>query len=228
MSNPLEPRITEAGLAAIWRSTHDGVAAQITHIGLGDAAYDPDQSQTKLRAEKTRYPVSDGKKLGSSQIHLTAVADDEKSFWVREVGFFLSDGTLLAVWSDPKRALAYKSADAELLLAYDLSLTALPPGSVTIQSSGAGLNLTMAAELAALATVQIAELRRGVMRDSAISDQQAIQAQAGQVIANLLNRMKTAEQLQRTSRDDMLCTVIANATAVINLQLIVARATMGD
>ncbi|WP_440029818.1 phage tail-collar fiber domain-containing protein [Chromobacterium amazonense] len=227
MSNPLEPRITEAGLAGIWRATNDGVSAQITHIALGDAAYEPDQSQTKLRAEKARYPISDGKRLSASQIHVTAVADDAKAFWVREVGFFLSDGTLLAVWSDPKRALAYKSPDAELLLAYDLALSALPPGSVTIESSGAGLNLTMAAELAALATAQISEQLRGVGRDDALAEQQRAQLIAGRQIAGLLERMSAAEQRQRAAHEDVLCTVIANSTAVINLQHLVAKTTLG-
>ena len=132
MSTPLAPLITAAGLASIWRASNDGVSAQITHIALGDGAYAPAQDQTKLRSEKARSPVAGGERLGNTQIHLTAIADDAKAFWVREIGFILADGTLLAVWSDPNAALAYKAADVQLLLAYDLALNALPPDSVTM------------------------------------------------------------------------------------------------
>jgi len=58
MSAPLKPVILESGLAAIWRATNDGVSAQITHIALGDAGYDPSQAQQGMRSMKVRYPRS--------------------------------------------------------------------------------------------------------------------------------------------------------------------------
>ena len=152
MSTPLLPVILESGLNAIWRAGNDGLAAQITHIALGDAGYLPNQSQTSLRAEKARYPIAGGSRVSPKQIHLTALADGPAEFWVREVGFVLSDGTMLAIWSDPAKPLAYKSPGVDLLLAYDLTLSAVPADSVIVQSSGASLNLNMATELAQLAT----------------------------------------------------------------------------
>jgi hypothetical protein len=156
MNTPLLPTMTEAGLNAIWRASGDGVAAQITHIALGDAAYTPNQGMTRLQAERARYPVADGKQLSSRQIHLTALADGNTEFWVREVGFYLADGTCLALWSDPARPLAYKAAGVDLLLAYDLTLSAVPADSVTVHSTGAGLNLAMAEEFATLASAMVA------------------------------------------------------------------------
>ena len=117
----------------------------------GEAAYTPHQGLVRLQAERARYPIADGKAVSSTQVHLTALADGTAEFWVREVGFYLADGTCLAIWSDPARPLAYKAAGVDLLLAYDLVLSALPPGSVTVQSTGAGLSLAMGEELAALA-----------------------------------------------------------------------------
>lgn len=140
MTTPLQPVITTAGLAAIWRADNKGIAAEITHIGLGTTGYTPNKTQTALRTRKGLYPISDGERLSSTLLHLTAIADDTLEYWVREVGFYLADGTLLAVWSDPATALAYKSPTAQLLLAYDLSLSALPADSVTITLTGAGLN----------------------------------------------------------------------------------------
>lgn len=155
MSTPLLPTILEVGLSAIWRAGNDGLAAQITHIALGDMGYTPNQGQTGLRAERARYPVADGKRVSSRQIHLTALADGNAEFWVREVAFYLADGTCLAVWSDPTKPLAYKSPGVDLLLAYDLTLSAVPADSVTVQSTGAGLSLSMAEEYTTLATAMI-------------------------------------------------------------------------
>lgn len=221
MTTPLEPVITSAGLAAIWRADNTGIAAQITHIGLGTTGYTPNKTQTGLRTRKAMYPISDGQKLSSTLLHLTAVADDELEYWVREVGFYLADGTLLAVWSDPAVALAYKSASAQLLLAYDLSLSALPADSVTITSTGAGLNLSLSEELAGLAAASLAEMLRGVKRQDAIESQDKLIQVAGLQIAELIMRMRQAELQQELQRTESLIAIAANAAAVIKLQNLV-------
>jgi hypothetical protein len=227
MSTPLQPLITKAGLAAIWRADNTGVAAEITHIVVGTTGYTPANTQTALRTQVAKYAISDGQRLSDSLIHVTAVADDAKAYWAREVGFLLSDGTLLAVWSHPTEALTYKSANAELLLAYDLSLTALPANSVTITSTGAGLNLTLSAELAALATAQIASQLRGIKYQDTLDDQAKLHQIEGQQIANLIDRMKAAELRQGTDHDELLTAIAANATAMVGLQTLFAKTTLG-
>jgi hypothetical protein len=227
MSTPLQPVITTAGLAAIWRADNTGVAAEITHIGLGTSGYTPVKTQTALRARKGLYPVSDGQRLSDTLLHLTAIADDALEYWVKEVGFYLSDGTLLAVWSDPTAALAYKSTAAQLLLAYDLSLSALPANSVTITSTGAGLNLTLSEELAALASTQIAEMLRGVKQQDTLEVQAKTNLIVGQQISSLMDRMKAAESRQDADHDSLLTAVAANATALINLQTLFSQKTLG-
>jgi hypothetical protein len=227
MSTPLQPVITQAGLAAIFRATNDGLAAQITHIVLGSTGYTPVQTQTALRSKKGTYPISDGQKLSSTQLHLTAVADDAADYWVREVGFLLSDGTLLAVWSDPTQALAYKSPNAQLLLAYDLSLAALPADSVTITSTGAGLNLTLSEQLAELASAQIATLLREFKQQESVDALTKQDQIIGQQIADLIERMRNTEQRQVGYREDAVTAIAANAAAIISMQTLISRSILG-
>lgn len=226
-STPLIPTILEVGLQALWLTSKDGVAAKITHIALGEAAYTPHQGLVRLQAERARYPIADGNAVSSTQVHLTALADGNAEFWVREVGFYLADGTCLAIWSDPARPLAYKAAGVDLLLAYDLVLSALPPGSVTVQSTGAGLSLAMAEELAALATGQISEMHRGVTRDDqldAIGRRLAITENRH---AFLSEQHNTLAGQYAASKTDALTAIAANAAAIVHLQHSFAKSTLG-
>jgi hypothetical protein len=227
MSTALQPVITKAGLSAIWRQDNTGVAAQITHVVVGTAGYTPVNTQTALRAQVAKFPISDGKKLSTTLLHVTALADGPLAIWVREIGFLLSDGTLLAVWSSAGDPLAFKPADADLLLAYDLSLTALPPDSVTITSTGAGLNLTLSEELAALASVQIAEMLRGVKQQDVLDDQASLHQLEGQQIVNLMERMKAVERRQGSDYEGLVTAIAANATGLITLQNLFSKTTLG-
>ena len=192
----LQPVITKAGLSAVWRKDKTGLAAQITHVVIGTAGYTPANTQTALRNQVAVYPISDGETLSSTLLHVTAVADGPQAIWVREIGYLLSDGTLFAVWSHATEVLAYKPAGNKLLLAYDLSLTALPPDSVTITSTGAGLNLSLSEELAAMATASIAEMLRGLERQDVVESQARLHQLEGGQIANLMDRMRKAEARQ--------------------------------
>ncbi|MDD2059062.1 phage tail protein [Pseudomonas sp. GD03860] len=227
MSVALQPVITKAGLAAILRADNTGIAAQITHIALGTSAYTPNAEQKSLVAQTAKYPIAGGERLSSTQLHLTAVADGERAFWVREIGFLLSDGTLLAVWSHPTEALAYKSASTDLLLAYDLSLAALPANSVTIISNEAGLSLSLAAPLAAQAASLIAEQLRNLQQQDQVDLQIEKQRIAGEVLSNLLLRVAAVEKRQDTDRDALLGVAVSNAAAVIALQTLVVQNIYG-
>lgn len=223
MSTPLQPVITKAGLAAILRADNTGLAAQITHIALGTSAYKPSTDQKSLINQTAKYPITGGERLSSTLLHLVAVADGERAFWVREIGFLLSDGTLLAVWSHPTEALAYKSANTDLLLAYDLSLAALPANSVTIISNEAGLSLSLAAPLAAQAAALIGEQLRGLQQQDQIDAQGEKQRITGAQIGDLAPRVTAIERRQDTDRDGILSAVVCNAAAVIALQTLVIQ-----
>ena len=160
MTNALQPIITCAGLQAVLNASNDGLQAKLTHIALGDVGWQPDSNATALQQECQRIPISSSSRLQSNQLHITAVENGNQNYWVREIGLLLADGTLLAVWSDPEKALAWKSADVDLLLAFDLLLTAFPADSVVIDGTG-GLELRPATEqqrgIVRLATIEEAK-----------------------------------------------------------------------
>lgn len=209
----LQPVITKAGLSAVWRKDKTGLAAEITHVVIGTEGYTPANTQTALRKQVAVYPISDGETLSSTLLHVTAVADGPQAIWVREIGYLLSDGTLFAVWSHPTDVLAYKPAENKLLLAYDLSLTALPPGSVTITSTGAGLNLTLSEELATLAMASIADMLRGLQQQDVVESQAKLHQLEGRQIALLMDRMRQAEERQDSDYDGFAEQAAAQASA---------------
>ncbi|MEN3809806.1 phage tail protein [Chromobacterium piscinae] len=243
MSATLIPQMLDVGLAAIQLASGDGVRLRITHVALGDAGYSPTADQVGLRHEIVRYPIADGKTVGPRQLHLTALADDSAEFWVREVGFVLENGAFLALWSDPARALAYKQAGLELLLAYDLTLAGVPPDSVIVQSTGAGLNLHLAEELASFAASAVAGMQVDLQQDAQLSaHSRALTALSNSVSAldrrdmssttehaNQLTALAHADQ-QATQRIDQLASQqaaehnnllaiqAANAAAIVDLQ----------
>lgn len=126
------PIITDAGLAAAFTAANTGVEAVIAWIALGDQGYTPTRTRTALGNERNRLPAANGQRISATQVRFDAIFSGGAEYWVREVGFFLDDGTLFAVWSDPAAPLAFKSSLLDLVLSLDLSLTAVPPGSVTI------------------------------------------------------------------------------------------------
>lgn len=219
MSTPLQPVITKAGLAAILRADNTGIAAQITHIALGTSGYTPSADQKSLLAQTAKYPIAGGERLSSTLLHLTALADGDRAFWVREIGFLLSDGTLLAVWSDSSTPLAYKSADTDLLLAYDLSLAALPADSVTIISNEAGLSLSLAGPLAAQAQALIAEQLRGLQQQDQLNQQGQWQRVAGEQISNLMARMLEVERRQDADREGLASAAVSTVSTLVAEQL---------
>ena len=131
----LIPVITTAGLQAVFNAQDDGLEATIAEIALGSTGWSPTAGATSLQNEINRISVG-GERVTSSQIHLSGVEDGSQNYWVREIGIYLDDGTLFAVWSHASQALAYKSAGVDLLLSFDLALSALPANSVTIQAGG--------------------------------------------------------------------------------------------
>lgn len=239
----LLPQMLDAGLAAIQLASGDGVRLRISHIALGDAGYTPHPGQLGLRHEIVRYPIADGKTTGPRQLHLTALADDGAEFWVREVAFILENGQALAVWSHPSQALVYKQAGLELLLAYDLTLAGVPPDSVVVQSTGAGLNLHLAEELASLASAVVVGMNVDLQQDAQLAGHRQSLFDIGADLSALDRRtaytaiehdsrldalvkagQRTTERIdhltsQHTAEHDSLLTIqAANAAAIVDLQ----------
>ncbi|AHC82697.1 phage tail protein [Pseudomonas monteilii SB3101] len=227
MSTPLQPVITKAGLSAIFTADNTGVSARIGSIVLGTSGYRPDSDQKSLVSQVAEYPITGGERLSSNLLHIVALADGPKAFWVREIGFKLTDGTLLAVWSHPTEALTYKAANSDVLLAYDLSLDALPADSVTIISNEASLSLSLSGPLAAQANALLGEQLRGLRQQDRLESQEQQQLIISDKVNALKERQILNEQRQDSGRDGLLTAIAANAAAVIALQLHVTKLTYG-
>jgi len=96
----LAPVITTVGLTAVFNAQNTGLKCEIAEIALGDGSYTPTEDRVALENEITRVPVSGGIRQSEHQIHITGVLATQVAFWVKEIGFYLADGTLFAVWSD--------------------------------------------------------------------------------------------------------------------------------
>lgn len=96
------PLITQAGLNAAVNAKANGFTIDISAIAVGTSGYTPSRSQTRLRGEKNRVAIAGGQVVGDGQFHITGHFIDDAEYAVREVGFYLADGTLFAVWSHPQ------------------------------------------------------------------------------------------------------------------------------
>ncbi|WP_026190729.1 phage tail-collar fiber domain-containing protein [Methylobacterium sp. WSM2598] len=148
MSDPLVLTLTRPGLAACVRAQGDGLQAVVDRVAVGRgvasgliyAGYTPSKDATALQNEVIRVPVISGSKLGApGQARFRVLAEVPKTsspseYAIREVGFYLSDGTLLALWSDPTPGfvLASKTALADVAFSMDLVLDQIPTNALTL------------------------------------------------------------------------------------------------
>lgn len=160
---PLKPKITNAGLGAVFNATDNGLEGWISHVAFGDGAgnsYAPDGTETQLKREKARVAIGGGGREGPTQILVQGLLDDAPEFWVREVGFFLNDGTLLAIWSQPGTLLLHKTNGVPFVFAYGLALSGVPANSVNVQISGPAVNIVFDREFALVVANQARLLRQ--------------------------------------------------------------------
>jgi len=159
-----EPRVqfTNAGLAELISAKNTGIKAAITHIAAGDKSYTPLATQTALVREKQRVAIVDYEELSPTQLRMGAKFTGSLEYEVREIGFYLESGTLLAVYSVPNTLLTYKSANSSWIQRFTLDISPLPTDSVTVVVGTENINLMMTEELATMATAQIDNMTRHV------------------------------------------------------------------
>ena len=151
MSADFVPTFTRAGLAAVRNAQGTGVQAEIAQIAVGRGVasggsfvgYAPTGTEVALKGEVARAPLLSGAPLGavagSDPIGFRVLAQipaltGAAAYPVCEVGIFLTDGTLLCLWSSasPNDVLGYVTSSAALELALDLFLSAVPVSALTI------------------------------------------------------------------------------------------------
>jgi len=149
VTTTITPLFTDAGLAAVASATGAGLAAEIAEIAIGDSGYAPGASSTALQSERARVSVSAGGTTGPHEVLVEAmVPEGAPEFWIREVGFFLADGTLLALWSDPEKNLGWRGELAPWFFKFLLGWTSLPANAITVTFDGDAGQAALSLDLA--------------------------------------------------------------------------------
>lgn len=98
---------TDAGQAKIANAIALGIPLKITHMAVGDGngqPVTPNAAQTALIRENRRAPLNTLFQDPLNQAQLVAeqiIPEDVGDWWIREVGLFSEDGTLIAVANCP-------------------------------------------------------------------------------------------------------------------------------
>ncbi|WP_428243419.1 phage tail protein [Gynuella sp.] len=142
MSMNLKPVITDAGITALIDAKNRGIRAKITHVGVGDGGdgpYTASRDMTALKHEIQRSFVEGGELVGTqqNQLYLTSTISDEGNdipdiYPIYEIGFFLENGVLFAVYASEEKKLAEKIYGTDFVLAFDLVLTGTEAESIII------------------------------------------------------------------------------------------------
>lgn len=164
---------TSRGRQAVLDADIQGLKLRVTHVAAGSAGYQPSASATALRSEFVRAPIAKAEvNKDRYQLNLSAAFTGEEEGWIREIGFFAEDGTLVWLWSSADTALGYKSAPTRFLVGLSLTVTDVPLGQIEIVDQGQPLELAVqpiaddsATASAALAAAFTDEGRRGLDRD---------------------------------------------------------------
>ncbi|SMO58998.1 Phage tail-collar fibre protein [Balnearium lithotrophicum] len=150
----LIPITTTAGLQKFFQASGlPEVKLKLTHIGFGDAGYTPDKDQTSLKNEIIRIPISSGKVFPSDgYMDLSAlIPENAPEFWIREIGWYLEDGTLAFVWSHPEVPIAWKNKNLKLLAGISIRVTDVPLDKIEIVESNPDLKLLYTEEFMQIA-----------------------------------------------------------------------------
>lgn len=133
--------ITEQGLAECISAKENGIQATIKWISAGDRAYTPSPSQKTLQSEKQRVEISEYVDTGPTSLQCTAKFSGVDEYSIREIGIWLSTGTLLGVISAPNTTLNYKAANAHVVIPFTMELSALPTDSLEVVVGVENINI---------------------------------------------------------------------------------------
>lgn len=127
--------ITNAGWAKIAQVGTLGPVV-LDRIQIGASSYNPSVAQTTLVSPIKNLAITGSTNPSNKTIHITAEDATSDSYVVNEVGVFTPDNTLFAVYSSTTSSVAVKAAGSLVLLALDLLLDNVTPGSVTVGETG--------------------------------------------------------------------------------------------
>ncbi|HGZ7337194.1 phage tail protein [Vibrio parahaemolyticus] len=147
--------ITRRGLDAAISAKEKGIKAALKWVSVGDAAYTPNKEQKVLQNELARVEFGEYKDTSGSSIQAAAKFSGPEEYAIREIGFWLDDGTLFGVISAPDTTLNYKAKNAHCIQPFTLNLSDLPSDSITVIVGTENLNILIDAEFAIMAKSQV-------------------------------------------------------------------------
>ena len=173
--NVIAPVITQAGINKTMLAVNAGMKANVTHVALGDGklvggvrdGYTPAGTETALAHEFARYQIGSAENLSGNEVALSVLCDGAAQGWVREIGYFLDDGTLFAIWSAPNTAMFYKQTGVPMASVLTIALFGLPANSVQMIVGAPSVNLTIVGPFAGLSAELIRIQRRLVASEVA-------------------------------------------------------------
>ncbi|SFB12359.1 hypothetical protein SAMN04515620_11954 [Collimonas sp. OK607] len=123
--------ITKAGRAALVNAEHNGTAPlKISEIGITAAVFTANEDTTALPGEIKRIKTISGEVVAPDTLHVTIRDDGTDTYTMRGIGYWLSNGVLLGVYSQPDPILQ-KSTQSMMLLAADVVFANIKASSLT-------------------------------------------------------------------------------------------------
>jgi hypothetical protein len=175
--------LTTAGRNAIVNAQNTGTSpVVIASVGVGTSSWSPTIAATSLNSEVKKITAIGGGATADDIIHVTAEDSSSDSYTCREVGLFLADNTLLAIYSQAL-PIVQKEAASSTFIAVDLAITGLPAGSITVGPTN--FNIPAATETVAGAV----QLATGAEVNDGTESGKAITPSA------LLSRIATSSQI---------------------------------
>lgn len=122
---------TKVGRAALINAEHNGTAPlTVTHIGLTAANFTANEDMRVLPGEFKRIDTLSGEVVGANTIHVTVRDDSTDTYTLHGIGYWLSNGVLLGIYSQPTPILQ-KSAQSMMLLSADTLFTTVDAKHLT-------------------------------------------------------------------------------------------------
>lgn len=139
--------ITKKGLEECISARNQGIKVKISEVSLGTDMYTPSKTQTALRNEMQREPISQSIDTGLTSVYFAAKFSGDQAYQVGEIAFWLDTGTLFGVVSTPGEILNYKAKGAHVVQPFTLDLSLLPADSVEVVVGIENLNLLIDVEM---------------------------------------------------------------------------------
>ena len=142
MSVALQFKLTQTGQAAVWNANNTGTSLNLTHIQFGSGNRAPSGTETALLTPQQAVAIAAGFSVSTTQIRMSAIFGGNQNYVVREVGLWAGDpavvgSKLVGYWSQATGDLAMKSPGVDFIFSHDMTLDAVPAGSLTILADNA-------------------------------------------------------------------------------------------